>query len=48
MDLNYVILDTVLAACMGIWIIFMHRSNIQRLRAGNENKFSFTKNKKEK
>jgi glycerol-3-phosphate acyltransferase PlsY len=28
MDLNYVILDTVLAACMGIWIIFMHRSNI--------------------
>ena len=34
-------LNTGLAALMGAWVIYMHRTNIQRLKAGNENKFSF-------
>jgi glycerol-3-phosphate acyltransferase PlsY len=29
---------------MLLLIVFRHRSNIQRLLAGNENKFSFKKN----
>lgn len=33
--------NTGLAALMGAWVIYMHRTNIQRLKAGNENKFSF-------
>lgn len=37
----YLWLNTGLAALMGAWVIYMHRTNIQRLRAGNENKFSF-------
>lgn len=37
----YIFLNTALSACMGLWIIFMHRSNIQRLRSGVENRFSF-------
>ena len=37
----YLWLNTGLAALMGAWVIWMHRTNIQRLRAGNENKFSF-------
>ena len=37
----YIWLNTGLAALMGAWVIYMHRTNIQRLKAGNENKFSF-------
>lgn len=37
----YLWLNTGLAALMGAWVINMHRTNIQRLKAGNENKFSF-------
>lgn len=37
----YFWLNTGLAALMGAWVIYMHRTNIQRLKAGNENKFSF-------
>ena len=37
----YLWLNTGLAALMGTWVIYMHRTNIQRLKAGNENKFSF-------
>ncbi len=37
----YLWLNTGLAALMGAWVIYMHRTNIQRLKAGNENKFSF-------
>jgi glycerol-3-phosphate acyltransferase PlsY len=39
----YTLLNTAMAACMGIWVIFMHRSNIARLRAGTENRFSLHK-----
>ena len=37
----YLWFNTGLAALMGAWVIYMHRTNIQRLKAGNENKFSF-------
>ena len=37
----YLWLNTGLASLMGAWVIYMHRTNIQRLKAGNENKFSF-------
>lgn len=37
----YLWLNTGLAALMGAWVIYMHRTNIQRLKAGSENKFSF-------
>ena len=37
----YLWLNTGLAALMGAWVIYMHRTNIQRLKDGNENKFSF-------
>lgn len=37
----YLWLNTGLAALMGAWVIYMHRTNIQWLKAGNENKFSF-------
>lgn len=37
----YLWLNTGLAALMGAWVIYMHRTNIQRLKAGNENRFSF-------
>lgn len=37
----YLWLNTGLAALMGAWVIYMHRTNIQRLKAGNENKLSF-------
>lgn len=39
----YTIFNTVMAAVMGLWVIFMHRSNISRLRSGTENRFSFKK-----
>ena len=41
----YLWLNTGLAALMGAWVIYMHRTNIQRLKAGNENKFSFPSKK---
>lgn len=41
----YTVLNTVMAAAMGIWVIFMHRSNIMRLKNGTENRFSFKKDK---
>jgi glycerol-3-phosphate acyltransferase PlsY len=41
--INYVILHTVLTACTGVLLIYMHRTNIQRLKNGTENKFSFKK-----
>lgn len=45
LSLNYIILSTVLSAVMGGMVIFMHRSNIQRLKNGTENKFSFSSKK---
>lgn len=48
MSTGYVILDTVLAACMAVIIIFMHRSNIERLKNGTENRFSFSNSGKSK
>ena len=39
----YLWLNTGLAALMAAWVIWMPRTNIQRLKAGNENKFSFHK-----
>ncbi len=41
----YLWLNTCLAALMAGWVIWMHRSNIQRLYAGTENRFSFHKSK---
>lgn len=41
----YTVLNTAMAAAMGIWVIFMHRSNIMRLKNGTENRFSFKKDK---
>ena len=41
----YLWLNTGLAALMGAWVIYMHRTNIQRLKARNENKFSFNSKK---
>ena len=41
----YVWLNTVLAAVMGAMVIWMHRTNIQRLKNGTENRFSFHKTK---
>ena len=45
LSLSYIILGTVLSAVMGGMVIFMHRSNIQRLKNGTENKFSFSPKK---
>ena len=39
-----VVESAVVALAMLLLIIFRHRANIQRLLAGNENKFSFKKN----
>lgn len=39
----YIWLNTVLSALMAAWVIWMHRTNIQRLRQGTENRFSFHK-----
>ncbi len=43
----YLWLNTGLAALMGAWVIYMHRTNIQRLKAGNENQFSLHSKKSE-
>lgn len=45
MPMWYVWLNTVLAAVMGAMVIWMHRTNIQRLKNGTENRFSFHKTK---
>ncbi len=39
------IMMTILAFCLAALAIYMHHGNIQRLRAGTENKFSFHKKK---
>jgi glycerol-3-phosphate acyltransferase PlsY len=36
----YLWLNTAMSALMAGWVIWMHRSNLKRLRDGNENKFS--------
>lgn len=41
LPLWYQLLNTAMAALMGGWVIVMHRSNIERLKAGTENRFSF-------
>lgn len=45
MPMWYVWLNTGLAAVMGAMVIWMHRTNIQRLKNGTENRFSFHKTK---
>ena len=45
MPMWYVWLNTGLAAVMGAMVIWMHRTNIQRLQNGTENRFSFHKTK---
>lgn len=42
----YTLLNTGMAAAMGLWVIWMHRTNIQRLKDGCENKFSFGRSEK--
>ena len=42
--LNTCIVHTALVAVTGILLIYMHRTNIQRLRNGTENKFIKKKN----
>ena len=39
----YTLLNTAMTVVMAAWIIFMHRSNISRLKNGTENRFSFKK-----
>lgn len=46
LSISYIVLSTVLSAVMGGMVIFMHRSNIERLKNGTENKFSFSSKKK--
>lgn len=41
----YIWLNTLMAAAMAAWVIWMHRSNIGRLRTGSENRFSFHSSK---
>ena len=45
MPMWYVWLNTGLAAVMGAMVIWMHRTNIQRLKNRTENRFSFHKTK---
>ena len=45
MPMWHVWLNTGLAAVMGAMVIWMHRTNIQRLKNGTENRFSFHKTK---
>ncbi len=37
----YTLLNTGMALAMCLWVIWMHRTNIQRLKDGCENRFSF-------
>jgi glycerol-3-phosphate dehydrogenase (NAD(P)+) len=41
LPLWYQLVNTAMAALMGGWVIFMHRSNMERLKNGTENRFSF-------
>lgn len=43
----YTLLNTGMAAVMAAWVVWMHRSNIERLRSGTENRFSFSSKKKD-
>ncbi len=45
-SMDMVILHTVLVIGTSILLIYMHRSNIERLKNGTENKFSFNSAKK--
>lgn len=45
--LQSVAVGTVMAICIAALVIFMHRKNIGRLRAGTESKLSFSKKKTE-
>lgn len=44
----YLWLNTGLSTLMAAWVIWMHRSNIQRLRCGAENRFSFHSSRSDK
>lgn len=48
LPLWYQLVNTGMAALMAGWVIFMHRSNIERLRSGTENRFSFHSSSKQK
>lgn len=41
--LQEALLNTLLVAVTSIMLIYMHRTNIKRLKAGTENKFSFSR-----
>ena len=41
------IMMTILAFCLGAMAVYLHHGNIQRIRNGTENKFSFHKKKPE-
>jgi glycerol-3-phosphate acyltransferase PlsY len=47
LPLWYQLVNTGMAALMAGWVIFMHRSNIERLKNGTENRFSFHSKSKE-
>ncbi len=48
LPLWYQLVNTSMAALMAGWVIFMHHSNIERLRSGTENRFSFHSSSKQK
>lgn len=48
LPLWYQLVNTGMAALMAGWVIFMHRSNIERLRSGTENCFSFHRSSEQK
>lgn len=48
LPLWYQLVNTGMAALMAGWVIFMHRSNIERLRSGTENRFSFHRSSEQK
>lgn len=41
--LNYIIISTILATFIAAFVIYKHKSNIKRLRAGKEKRISFHK-----
>lgn len=43
---EFFILPTIFSLCMGFYITWLHRSNIQRIKAGTEAKITFGKSKK--
>ena len=48
LPLWYQLVNTGMAALMAGWVIFMHRSNMERLRSGTENRFSFHRSSEQK